>query len=671
MLAMRIVMLAAVACICGAAGDAGDRLRPVTRVGADSFTIQYFTATPCETRVQLREAGLPAIAWRADGKWVDPWVGATRIVEGEDSTPTNYHRLTLDHLKSGTRYFYRVFDPGASPSDDEKHWGAAHPWRREYAVSTRAGNGKRTIIHLPVKVLLMPNVVSIASARSDNGEYAPAPAKMSEQDIERIKHEYAIASRYFFVNSGLHLWVDFQVVVDDRFQRWSEEPTDAPDAYKNWPACRSYPGKDFDPPGGGTFTIVDVRDPKHATTEPIDEDVPFTGQVEQAIPRRWNAKEKRWVFYNSGGGTFGVDELWHGIPARSQFLGGGDTAWLATHELHHQLESMGAFSLADREDDRIIFNHPSPRFLRKTKDGKIDSNPWSTTGPRQGEQWDVMAWSDRLLSEAQWLRFYFGETIVVTDSDNDGVPDDDERLPMDEKRFGSDRTKPKTDGAMNDRDKLMLSIWAPAPLQPTWNKPPWQGVKIDPRNPDTDLDGIADVDDPYPLYPWPPFVWPISATIDGDAKEWKNVPLAGELRQAGIHVTFKQAHDEKGYFGAVTGSGEWKKIELILDGEGDGAFSHVGVYHLEIKPGDDGKVEMKAPREEEGAKLTWKASRNEAAREDVIEFSLPNAADEKSWHWHRGGRDIGACIFVTARDGKIYSIYEPYMLFYARMLENQ
>jgi hypothetical protein len=220
---------------------------------------------------------------------------------------------------------------------------------------------------------------------------------------------------------------------------------------------------------------------------------------------------------------------------------------------------------------------------------------------------------------------------------------------------------------MNDRDKLMLSIWAPAPLQPTWNKPPWQSVKIDPKNPDTDGDGIADVDDPYPLYPWPPFVWPITASVDGDLKEWSNVPLAGELKQAGMHVTFKQTHDEKAYFGALTASGEWKKIELILDGEGEGAFSHVGVYHLEIKRKDDASVEMKAPRAEEGASLTSKVSRNDAG--DIIEFSLPNAADEKRWHWRRGGRDVGACIFVTAKDDRIYSIYEPYMLFYAKMLE--
>jgi hypothetical protein len=135
-----------------------------------------------------------------------------------------------------------------------------------------------------------------------------------------------------------------------------------------------------------------------------------------------------------------------------------------------------------------------------------------------------------------------------------------------------------------------------------------------------------------------------------------------------MHVTYRQGHDEKAYYGCIVASGEWKKIELILDGEGEGAFSHVGVYHLEIRRKDDGTVEMKAPRAEEGATLTSKVLRSESG-DEVIEFSLPNAADLKSWHWHRGGRDIGACIFVTARDDKIYSIYEPYMLFYARMLE--
>src|SRR6185369_8142858 len=129
-------------------------------------------------RLQIREAGLPFVTWRPEEKRVDPWANGASIVEGEGASKTTYHRLTLHALKPGTRYFYRVFDPGSTPTDDETHWGASKPWRREYAISTRAGAGKLAIVHLPIKVLLMPNVVNIKSARSDVGEYAPPPAKM-------------------------------------------------------------------------------------------------------------------------------------------------------------------------------------------------------------------------------------------------------------------------------------------------------------------------------------------------------------------------------------------------------------------------------------------------------------------------------------------------------------
>src|SRR5689334_11194465 len=141
----RIGLLIAVVGACLGASDPADQLRPVTHVGTDSFTIQYFTATACETRAQIRQAGLPVVAWRSEPNRVDPWAKDVRVVEGENSTKTSYHRLTVAGLEPGTRYFYRVFDPAASPTDDEKHWGASQPWRREYAVCMRAGDGKRAI----------------------------------------------------------------------------------------------------------------------------------------------------------------------------------------------------------------------------------------------------------------------------------------------------------------------------------------------------------------------------------------------------------------------------------------------------------------------------------------------------------------------------------------------
>jgi hypothetical protein len=272
----------------------------------------------------------------------------------------------------------------------------------------------------------------------------------------------------------MRYWVDFHIQVDDRWQRWGDAPkAGVDDFYQGWPVSRAYAGQDFAPPGGGAFTIVDTRDPTRATTAPVVEERPYAGQIEQAFVRRWNPNTQKWEFYTSGGGTLGVDGWPRGVPGRSQYLGGGDTAWLAAHEFHHQMESQGAFSFANREDDRIVFNHPSPRSR---------DNAWNTSG-RHGEHWDVLAFWDRTLSPAQWLRIYFGYTTTTADRDEDGVPDDDSRLPLDEKRFGSDPRKPMTDGHLNDLAKIMLSTWAPAPLQYTFNKPPFPSVRPNPTRP--------------------------------------------------------------------------------------------------------------------------------------------------------------------------------------------
>lgn len=645
------------------AGALLDPLRPVTEITRTRFTLQYATAAPCETRVQVREGDLPMAAWRPVGKRADLWaVPSARVVNGPGGQRT-YHTLRVEGLRPGRRYYYRIHDPDAKPTAREAAWGARIPWRREFAVSTEAPPGRRTLIRVPIKVLLMPNVVNIGSAHDAGGALAPPPAKLTAREIARIKDEYAVASRFFFVNSGLRFWVDFQIRVDDRRQRWGPEPANADAAYKGWPVARSYAGVDFRGPGGGAFTLVDTTDPHRVATEPVYEERPFTGQVEQAFPRRWNPSAKKWEFYTSGGGTFGVDGFPRGIPGRSQFLGGGDTAWLVCHEVHHQMESYGAFSLADREDERIVFNHYGPRRRETRPDGTVDEQAWATSD-RHGEHWDGMAFWDRTLTDAQWLRIYFGETVTVADADEDGFPDDDPRLPLDEKRFGSSPRKAATDGRMNDRAKAMLSTWAPGPLQSTFNKPPFPTRIPDPANADTDGDGLTDDQDPYPLYPWPPFVWPRRAVLDGDAAEWADLPAGGELREGGMTVVFKQAHDDAGYYGLFTLSGPWKRLRVTLDGEGKGVYSGPGVQGFEVTGGDTLAVR---PTFGGAAGLTWKAARQPDGA-TVFEFRFPNRG-AGAWYWDRGGREIGAAVEATAEDGRIYALYEPYRLFYARMLE--
>lgn len=645
-----------------------DPTRPVTKITPNSFTLHYFTSSPVETRIQYRQDEIPMTAFGRTAPVV--W----KTADGKGGKTSN-HTLTLTGLQPGKRYFYRIYDPGITPTSQEKAWGAGDGYRREFAVSTQSAKGQKTIIHIPVKVLLMPNVVNVVSAYGDRAEPAPEPKVLTQEQIQRIRDEYAIASRYFWVNSGMRLWVDYQIFIDDRWQRWGPEPSTASGFYKGIPVSRSYPGRDYADPGGGDFTIFDTKDILKVGKEPIVEARPYSGQVEQAFVRRWNATSKQWEFYNSGGGTYGVDQWPQGFPGRSQFLGGGDTAWLATHEFHHDLESHGQFSLSDREDDRIVFNHYAPR-KRVVSGANVDENTWTTNGPH-GEHWDGMAYWDRTLTDAQWLRMYFGYTESVKDADGDGLPDDDPRLPLDEKRFGSDPRKPATDGAMNDLQKVMLATWAPAPLQTSWIKADlFPAAKPDPKKQDSDGDGLPDSVDAYPLYPYEPVIVPMHPSIDGNDSEWSSVPLAGKVNSpTKVEMTFKQAHDDAGYYGAFTVKGPWRRIDAIFDGEGFGVYSGVGIQSFQIlnlegssgvAAGPEvGVVDVKiAPFKAPG--LKWKASRR--GDTTIFEFSLPNRG-EGIWYWNRGGREIGSEINVWDNQNRGFAMAGPYQIFYAKMLE--
>jgi hypothetical protein len=87
-------------------GDRGilhDPMRPVMEIGHTHVVLQYFTATPCETRVQIRASNLPATAWRPPEQRQNLWQSkAVRLVQGEPGIRT-YHRIRIDGLKPGTR----------------------------------------------------------------------------------------------------------------------------------------------------------------------------------------------------------------------------------------------------------------------------------------------------------------------------------------------------------------------------------------------------------------------------------------------------------------------------------------------------------------------------------------------------------------------------------------
>ncbi|HSV74460.1 MAG TPA: fibronectin type III domain-containing protein [Chthonomonadales bacterium] len=644
-----------------------DPARPVTRLERTSATLQWHTRVPSPTRLQVRLGDMPMHTPRP-GRPRNPWVGAdVRVVNGPAGL-RSHHVLRVGGLRPATRYTYRIYDPGAEPTPTEARWGAAKPWRREFSFSTLAPAGRMTVIRIPVKVLLMPNVLNVASAHGASGALTPPPPLMSDADLRRIKAEYADSARFFFGNNGFRVWYDFRIYVDARRQRWGEEPANVDRAYAGWPVCRSWAGSDYEGPGGGRFTIVDTRDIERVAEPPVHEPELYVGQIEQAFVRRWVPQRREWEFYGSGGGALGIDDWDRGVPSRSQYLGGGDTAWLATHEFHHQIESLGTFSLANREDDRVVFNHYFPRRRVKRADGRWEEWTWSTSF-RHGEHYDGMAYTDRMLTPLQWLRLHFGQTISVRDADGDGVPDNDPRLPLDERRIGSSPRSARTDGAMHDYDKATLSHWAPyAPLTSSWLKAPHPRIRPNPRSRDSDGDGLADGDDPVPLNPYPPFVWPGRAVIDGDATEWRDVPLAGRIEAHGARVTFQQRYDAEAYYGCLVARGPWERLHVALDGEGQGFFSTDAVYTFTVTAGAAGAApELRPTSGNRCPGLTWRASVAPDGSA-VVEFRIPNRG-ESLWFWTGAGREIGWYINGTVDGGKPIDLYEPFRFVYCRMLE--
>jgi hypothetical protein len=149
------------------------------------------------------------------------------------------------------------------------------------------------------------------------------------------------------------------------------------------------------------------------------------------------------------------------------------------------------------------------------------------------------------------------------------------------------------------------------------------------------------------------------------------------MDRGGVRLTFQQAHDDRAYYGLVRLSGPWKHLRITLDGEGEGVFSGRGVEYLEVTRAaePDAAPSIRKPPYARAVVGVAAAPPEPAAGGDgggdgsaAFEFSLPNRG-EGPWFWDKAGREIGVAIEVRDDEGRVYSVYEPYRLFYARMLE--
>jgi len=242
----------------------------------------------------------------------------------------------------------------------------------------------------------------------------------------------------------------------------------------------------------------------------------------------------------------------------SSFSMAGAISWLMVHEYHHQIDEF--FSNSGFPEYRS--NHPREN--------------WAEDLGIYGEHFDVNAYILRSWPSRKWLLLRDPHPLKITtlDEDNDGMPDFDPRVPMDEKRFNSSATSIDTDAdGLTDLQEFTAGIF----------------YATDPRNPDTDGDGVSDGYDSYPLYPLSEIISASSWIIDGKAD-----PISMFGKAIGDYVPLKAQGDILlGAFRAAwNGSGlsifvstEFKaRLSLYIDADGDGWFHGKDNFEIIISP---------------------------------------------------------------------------------------
>jgi hypothetical protein len=194
-------------------------------------------------------------------------------------------------------------------------------------------------------------------------------------------------------------------------------------------------------------------------------------------------------------GNYGGFDLWNGVggsygqtaqraplsfyPELNEKTNDG-AAWIAAHEIQHAIDLV----LVPKSSRTMLHAHPYADRDERGFRGRYMG----------GEHWDWIGLTLREFGSENWLqvRGTTNSVIRAVDSDGDGLADNDSRLPMDERRFGSDPSQADTDGdGLSD-----LSEYAGFAPNSMSSVSPY--FSCNPERVDTDNDGLMDAVDPYP-----------------------------------------------------------------------------------------------------------------------------------------------------------------------------
>ena len=178
-------------------------------------------------------------------------------------------------------------------------------------------------------------------------------------------------------------------------------------------------------------------------------------------------------------------------------------SWFFVHEFHHVIDAM--FHYSGHPD--YPHNHPSEARALGEYVPHSGSN-WDLNAAIL-QYWDRQLWSD-LTKPVAPRTSGWGTIRSSIDNDSDTVPDNDPNVPLDEERLGSSHHHKDSDhDGLSDLQEAMAGIF----------------LRTDPKDVDTDCDGIPDGKDTEPVYPLKTTVPQKQGLTSGqDITEW---PLSG------------------------------------------------------------------------------------------------------------------------------------------------
>lgn len=291
------------------------------------------------------------------------------------------------------------------------------------------------------------------------------------------------------------------------------------------------------------------------------------------------------------------------------------TAWTFVHEFQHALDSPIC----------TLSGHPEMLHGHPYADSMESYFSW---GHRGAMHWDWIAHTLRSFEDYLDVSGVTDTVLKVDDADADSFPDNDPRLPIDEKRFGSNPSKKDTDeDGLDDLAEFCADIYRGA----------------DPQNKDTDKDGLLDGVDANPTValaeniayadPEPR----IDGTLDSCYKPLTSRIYAGnseELARAKIYACW----NEDAFFVFVK-SDKKCTLDMLIDTSAENGFWEGGdTYPIRISA--DGKVEffeLGLKGEVPGAKATW--------GKDGLEVAIPaligqGVSNEINWGGKRRQEDV-------------------------------